>query len=290
MTYRLSVDSEAPTSTYPVKFRIYEGSDATGYEEESIDINVLGEANLILDDLDTIPQTLEPGAIADAVIKIKNIGTGAAKDLELTLNSSHDEIKPILAKGRVYVGDIGPGETMTAALGMSIGSGAEEKTYIVTIGAEYRDESNSDASTAFSVGFPVEGTINLDIIKKEANYERNTLRIEVANKGTTEAKSLEARLVIDNETVGIDYISSLKANKKTTFEFPLALVGSGQLVMDFIGPGIEKNQVTKDVVLSYEQPSSTDGTGIIVVLIVLVIVVYLLYRKFLRKGHHHKKE
>jgi hypothetical protein len=293
LTYRLAVSGTAPTNSYPVDFRIYTGADRSVFTEDFVDVNVEGEANLVLDDLYTNPETLEPGAIADVVVKVKNIGTGTARDLQLTLNSTHDEIKQVLAKGKVYVGDLKAGETKTATLGMSVDSTAEEKTYNVLIFADYKDESNTDTTDSFSIGLPVKGTISLDIIKKEASFERGTLRIEVANKGTTEAKSLEAKLEVDGNTVGIDYISSLKANKKTTFEFPLVLKGSGQLVMDYIGPGIDKNQVVKEIVMDYEAPSQGDGTTTLVIVVVVIIIVYFLYRKFFKKKkpkHHHEHE
>jgi len=120
ITYRLSVDSTAPSNSYPIDFRIFTGNDRNFFEEDSIDINVEGEANLVLDDLYTNPETLEPGTIADVIVKIKNIGTGTARDLQLSLNSTHDEIKPVLAKGKVYVGDIPAGETKTATMGLSV--------------------------------------------------------------------------------------------------------------------------------------------------------------------------
>jgi hypothetical protein len=285
-TYRLNVDNSAPTNSYDIEFRIYTGTNRNEYERDSVEINVEGEPNLVFEDLYTDPDTLEPGAIADLIVDIKNIGTGTARDLQLTLNSSHDEIKTVLAKGKVYVGDIAPGDSKTASMGMSVESTAEEKTYNVLIYADYKDESNTETTESFSIGLPVKGTINLDIIKKEASFERGMLRIEVANKGTTEAKSLEAKLVMGGQTIGIDYISTLKANKKTTFEFPLVLQGSGQLVMDYIGPGIEKNQVTKEIVMDYESPSSGDGTTTLLAIIVIAIVVYFLYRKFFRKKKH----
>jgi len=284
LTYRLEVSSTAPTNSYPIEFRIYDGETRDIYVEESVSINVEGEPNLVIDDLYTVPEDLEPGAISDVIVRLKNIGTGSANDLQLSLNSSHDEIKPILAKGKVYVGDVDPGETKMVTLSMSVDSVAEEKTYTVMLYANYKGEDNAAATDSFSVGLPVKGTINLDIIKKEPNIERGTIRIEVANKGTTEAKSLEAKLIINGETVGIDYLSSLKANKKTTFEFPLILQGSGQLVMDYIGPGIEKNNVSKDIVLNYEKSNgSGDITTTLVAAIVIIVIVYILYRKFFKK-------
>jgi len=282
-TYRLDVASDAPTNTYDIEYRIYTGSIRDEFELYTVEINVEGEANLILDEVYTNPETLEPGAIADVIVKVKNIGTGTARDLQVSLNSTHDEIKQVLAKGKVYVGDLGPGETKTAILGISVGSSAEEKTYSVKLFTDYKDEGNTDTQESFSVGLPVKGTINLDIIKKEASASRGTLRIEVANKGTTEAKSLEAKLMLDDQTIGIDYISSLKANKKTTFEFPLVYEGTGALVMDYIGPGIEKSQITKEVVFNFERPSQGDGTSILLVVIAIIIIAYFLYRKFIRK-------
>ena len=283
ITYRLKVSSAALTNTYPVEFRIYSGTVRDDYVTDTLDISIQGDPNLVIDELYTVPADLEPGTIADIIVKIKNIGTGNANELQLSLNSTYDEIRPVLAKGKVFVGDIEPGETQKATLSMSVDSSAEEKTYTVLLYADYKEEDNTAGTSSFSVGLPVKGSINLDIINKEPNYNRNTLKVEVANKGTTEAKSLEAKLVIDGETVGIDYISTLKANKKTTFDFPLVLEGSGQIVFNYIGPGIEKNQAAKDIVLSYEKPASGDGTAMLIAIVIIIVIIYLFYRKFIRK-------
>lgn len=290
ITYRLKVSSTALTSTYPIEFRIYSGAMRDIYFSDSININVQGNPNLVIENLYTLPEDIEPGALADVVVKMKNIGTGTAHDLQLTLNSSNAELTPLLSKGKVYVGNIAPGESKTATLGLSIGSSAEEKTYTLKIFGDYKEEDNTAASDSFSIGLPVRGTINLDIIKKEPNYDRNTISIDVANKGTTEAKSVEAKLIVrnetGNETVGIDYASSLKANKKTTFEFPLVLHGSGQLVMNYIGPGIENSQATEDVTFNYTMPGSGDCTEMTaIVIIIIAIIAFFLYRRHRKKKH-----
>jgi len=294
ITYRLKVSSTTLTNTYPIEFRIYSGAMRDIYFSDSININVQGDPNLVIENLYTLPEDIEPGALADVVVKMKNIGTGTAHDLQLTLNSSNAELTPLLSKGKVYVGNIAPGESKTATLGLSIGSSAEEKTYTLKIFGDYKEEDNTAASDSFSIGLPVRGTINLDIIKKEPNYDRNTISIDVANKGTTEAKSVEAKLVMNGQTVDIDYISSLKANKKTTFEFacqtpcefPLLLQGSGQLVMNYIGPGIENSQATEDVTFNYKMPGSGDGTEMTaIVIIIIAIIAFFLYRRHRKKKH-----
>lgn len=283
LTYRLEVDPMAPTSAYNLDFRIFTGEVRNIFITESVSVQVEGEPSLVIDDLFTNPEDLEPGALASVTAKVKNIGTGTARNVQISLNSSHDEIKPVLAKGKVYVGDIIPGETSIAILGISVDGSAEEKTYTVTISADYDKEDGTDQTEIFSVGLPVKGTIQLDIIKKEANYERGILRVEVANKGTTEAKSLSAKLVVDGETIDIDYISSLKANKKTTFDFPLVMGGNGELVLDYIGPGIERNTENIEIVLNFVQPNQGDSSSYLILIIIVAVVGYFLYRKFIRK-------
>ncbi len=282
-SYNLHVNESAITGDYEIKFNMYPSATPGVYTTGTISINVQGEAELILDSLETVPSKIEPGGLASLIVKIKNIGTGSANRLSLELNSSHDELIPVLAKGSAYIGDLVPDQIKTAELELSISTEAEHKTYTLTLTAEYRDENNTATEKEFSVGIPVTGSILLEIIKIEPNYNRNTLKIEVANKGTTEAKSLEAKLVIDNETIDIDYISSLKANKKTTFDFPLVLQGSGQLVMNYIGPGIENNQIAEDIVLNFEAPSTGNGVTMFVTAVIIIIIIYFLYRKFLRK-------
>lgn len=282
-SYNLHVNESALTGDYEIEFNMCSSETPDACTTGTISINVQGEAELILDSLETIPSKIEPGALASLIVKIKNIGTGSASRLNLKLNSTHDELIPVLAKGSAYVGDLAPDQIKIAELELSVSSLAEHKTYTLTLTAEYRDESNTATEKEFSVGIPVTGSILLEIIKIEPNYNRNTLKIEVANKGTTEAKSLEAKLVIDDEIIDIDYISSLKANKKTTFDFPLVLQGSGQLVMNYIGPGIEENQIAEDVVLNFEAPSTGNGVTMFVTAVIIIIIIYFLYRKFLRK-------
>lgn len=282
-SYNLHVNESALTGDYEIEFNMYISTDPGTYTRGTVSVNIQGEAELILESLESLPSKIEPGVSASLIVKIKNIGTGSANKLNIKLNSTHEELIPVLAGGSAYVGNLAPNQIKTAELELSVSSLAEHKTYTLTLTAEYRDESNTATEKDFSVGIPVTGSILLEIIKIEPNYIRNTLKIEVANKGTTEAKSLEAKLIIGGETIDIDYISSLKANKKTTFDFPLVLQGSGQLLMNYIGPGIESNQVSEDVVLDLEAPSDGNGVTWFVTAVIIIIIIYFLYRKFFRK-------
>ena len=280
-TYRLYADLIANTNDYELEFRVYGKLTPDNYIKKTIIVSVQGRSELIVDSVKTVPENMEPGGLATILFKIRNVGTGTVRNAKATLTSVSDEIIPVYSAGRVFVGNIEPNETGEVSMQVSIDSSAEYKTYITNLQMDYNDENNEEQSTIFSVGIPVTGSINLDIITVEANYNRNKIEIDVANKGTTDAKSLEARLIVDGETIGIDYISSLKATKKTTFDFPLIFAGSGQFVIDFVGPGLEENQFTADIIFDFV-PQGDGGTSSLL-FIVSVVVVIVGWKK---KWHH----
>ncbi len=282
ISYRLAVSREALTNSYDLEFRIYTGS-SDGYAVGKVQVNVQGVADLVLERVDTMPSVIEPGTQVKIGTALKNVGTGAAHDLRAELTSPHAEIVPLLGKGSVYIGELKPGQSKAAEMLISVDSSAEEKTYTLTLTGSYREGNNTQASKAFSVGLPVKGSVNIDVIGVEANYVRSVVKVEVANKGTADAKSLEAKLSAGNRTLGVYYVSQLKATKKTTLEFPLMLRGDAVLTLNYVGPGIEKNSLQKELVFNFERPSSGDGITTMFYVIVIAVLAFVAYRKFLRK-------
>jgi hypothetical protein len=66
--------------------------------------------------------------------------------------------------------------------------------------------------------------------------------------------------------------------------------GVGQLVINYVGPGLEKNKVVKEVSLAYQNGGGGDGTGtIIIVVIVIAVVAYYIWRRR-RKASKHRKD
>lgn len=285
-TYDLFVATGAVSSSYNLDFKIYKSSDPNTYSTESVSVSVQGSPKLVIESVKTIPDDIEPGGSVTLDFRIKNIGSGTARQAQAKLESSSTYLVPVLSGGLVYIGDIMPGETKDAMMELSIDSLAEYKTYTATLNLQYKDESNTPASDTFDIGIPVTGSIRLEIINIEPNYERQLLDIEVANKGTTDAKSLEVKLLLKNETIGIDYLSILKSTKKTTFSFPLVLEGKGELVMNYVGPGLEQNQLIKEITLNFEPQSGNGTVNTIFGIIVILVIIYIVWRKFFRKKRH----
>jgi hypothetical protein len=282
ITYRLAVDRDAVTSSYDLELRVYSGG-GNGYSSEKVVVKVQGVPDLVIEGVKTDPDAIEPGSEVKLEVAVKNVGTGTAHDVVAEFSSSSDYIVPLLGKGSVYLGELPPGQAKTAGTLLSVDSSAEEQTYSLTLEGKYNDENNTATAENFTIGLPVRGAIIIDVINMEASYARGVVKIEIANKGTADAKSLEAKLVMDNRTAGVYYVSQLKATKKTTIEFPLVLKGSGILAIDYTGPGIEKNSVRKEVVFNFEPQSSGDGTMILVYIVITAVAAYVLYRKFWKK-------
>ncbi len=282
-SYNIQVDSEAISNNYKIKIYSRQiGSIVSQLDEVSI--KVQGEPKLIIENVTLDPEKLNPGDVAELGLKIKNVGTGKANNVEIEF-PNNTYLKPLLSMGEIFAGDIEPGESKNIKMQISIASSAGEETYTPALTIRYKDESNTLKTETKTIGIPVSGSVQLEVIKKEALFNRNILRIEVANKGTAEAKAVEAKLIMDGKMLDIDYISQIKENKKTTFDFPLVLKGSGQLVLNYMGPGIEKNQVTKDIVLDFKAPQTADGTAMGTgAIVIIVIIIFLWWRKKKKKA------
>ncbi len=282
-SYKLFVNESVLTGDYNLKFRIYPSGQEDVYIEDSVSIRVNGIPDLVVMSIHTEPQDMAPGSMVNVGINFENVGTGTARNVKAMINSSSSYIMPVLSGGLVYIGDVEPGVTAHTELNMSIDSNAEYQTYSATLTLSYKDENNTAMERIVDIGIPVTGTINLEIIDIETDFDSNKLKIKVANKGSTDAKSVEATLVISGSVVGIDYISQLKASKYTTFDFPLLTQGSGYLKMDYIGPTLKNEQSQEEVFLNYPDPRITNMITSLITLIVVLIIIRHLWKRY-KKG------
>jgi hypothetical protein len=283
LTYTLLVDAATLAGDYDLDFRIYNQNTPTAYSSKEIEINVLGETKLIVGDVTTTPGILEPGGRATIHVTLDNVGTGDARQLEIKMNSSSDNLVPILSGGLVYLDRLNAGESKTVDLNFNIDPDADQDTYLTTLSINYKDENNARNTVDFSIGIPVEGTVLFEIVEISPSFTRGSLDIEVANRGTGDAKSVEASLLIDGKSVGVDYLSQLKATKKTTFNFPLALSGNAELVINYVEPGLAEKVITKDLgPLNFAAPGG-DGSSTLVFLFIIAVIGFFVWRRYFRK-------
>jgi len=284
VSYKVKVSSDAATNTYDLELRIYNEDRPDIYIKRTVPINIQGSPKLVIEDVELNPTVLEPSGSGELIITLKNAGTGTARQVEAELQTNETVMVPILSGGLQYVDELVHDDSTILRFNIGIDSEADYRTYASTLAVMYKDEAGELETKTFSIGIPITGTILLDVIKVEPSYERGILRIEIANKGTTVAKSVEAKLLVDGEVVDIDYISQIKPNKQTTFDFPLRTSGTGKLVLNFIGPGLEQNSIEKDVMLTFSLPNGgADGTTTVITVVIVIIILYFLARKFIFK-------
>jgi len=283
VSYDLKVDDNAISNQYELEFRIYYANSPTNYLSQKVLVNVQGEPDFIIDSTWTTPENIEPGGSVNVFVKIKNVGTGAGSQAQLTFNSTSGVLTPILSGGSVYLGDIKPGNDTIADIQLSVDSSAGQQTYPSLLTLTYKDDTGTVRQESFSLGIPVTGVIKIEIVNIQANFDRDVLQIDIANKGTADANSLEGTLIMNNQTVGIDYTSQLKATKKTTLEFPLGTEGPAKLVLTYTSPNLQQFQVEKPIDVRYQNPNQASPVSTLIIVIIVAVIVYLIWRRFFRK-------
>lgn len=287
LTYTLLVDDAALAGDYDLDFRLYNPLTPDSYQKKDVEITVLGETKIIVDKVETSPGILEPGGSATIHVYLKNVGTGDARQLEAKMNSSSSVLVPVLSGGLVYMGDFNAGSEEVVDFKFNIDPDADQETYLTTLTLMYKDENNQENEETFTLGIPVSGNIRFEIVSMEPSYSKGTLEIEVANKGTGDAQSVEAKLMVNGESIGIDYLSQLKATKKTTFSFPLVMSGNAELVISYVEPGLDQKTDTKDLgPLNFAAPGG-DGSTTFLFLIIIIVIGYFVWRRYFRKKKRH---
>jgi len=281
--YDLEVDDSASSNQYDLEFRIYYASNPAGYVSQKVQVNVQGQPDFIIDTTWTVPEDIEPGGRVKLYARLKNVGTGTAKQVQASLNSTSGLLIPVLASGSVYLGDIMPQQDGVAVIELAVDSTAEQKTYPSTLTVSYKDETGAAVQETFSLGIPVTGIVNIEIINVEANFERNVLQVEIANKGTADANSIEAKLMVGGIDAGVDYVSQLKATKKVTLEFQLVQEGGGTLLLNYTTPDLRRGSVAKEVPITYQNPNQGSPVSTLIIVAIVAVIIYVVWRRFFRK-------
>jgi len=267
--YDMFVDDSAVSTVYKLPVVItYDTSELT----KQIQINIQGRPDFRL--LGMSSDTISPGDQANISVKISNVGTGKTKRTTATFTSESTYIKPIFSGGNVYVGDFNAGETKDIEFLILAGSDADYGVYTGTIELDYQDESGNASTTSFDVGILVSGEPKFQVIKTEVKIADRELNVELANIGTAEAKAINAKFVIDGKVTDVDYITSVKIDKRTTLKFNLPSSSSGTLELSYEGPDNRKFSQTE--ILIWKTPFTTPGW---LPLVMILVVGYVIWKK-----------
>jgi hypothetical protein len=271
--YKLFVDGSAVSTTYDIPVRIkYDGNEI----KKNVQVRVQGKPKFKL--LSLSSDTINPGDEAEILVKIENVGSGEARRVTVTFSSTSDYVKPVFSGGTVYVGDVKHDEEKTVRFKVIASPDSEYGVYSGYVNVSYEDESGNELSENFEVGILISGSPKLQVFKSEVDTTKKELSVEIVNIGSAEARAIKARLLINNETFDVDYVTAIKIDKRSTLKFMLPSVTKGKLELSYEGPDNKKYTQLEE--LSWSIPFSIPTW---VWIIVFLVVVYFIWKKKLWK-------
>jgi len=268
--YKLLVDSSAVSATYELPLYLTYG---TYYKiTKYVKIRVQGSPDFKL--LNVESETISPGDIADIVVQIQNAGTGKAKRTTATLSSSSEYVNPVLSGGNVYIGDVDANEKIDIKFNVLASSDSEYGVYTGSVNLTYEDESGDELEKKLDIGILISGEPKFQIIKTEFKRNENELDVEITNVGTAEAKAITGKLMIDDKIFDVDYVTSVKIDKRTTLKFILPGSTRAELELSYEGPDNKEYTQTETIIWSI--PFSIPTW---VWIIVVLLIVYVFWKK-----------
>jgi hypothetical protein len=120
----------------------------------------------------------------------------------------------------------------------------------------------------------VSGEPKLQIIETEIDQEDQQIEIELSNIGTAEVRALNAKFLINGEVFDVDYVTSVKINKKTTLNYKLINGGTGELVLSYEGP--DNKEYEQRIPVTWNVPFKISNT---IWFILIVIAAYVVWKK-----------
>jgi len=272
--YDLYVDSSAVSAVYEIPVRVTYDVD-NGFVR-TVQVRVQGQPQFEL--LNVSSGTISPGDQGEIIVKLQNVGTGKTRRTSATFSSTSDDVKPLLSGGTSYLGDINPGEEKEVTFKLLASPDSEYGVYTGKVNVTYDDESGNELTEYFDVGVLISGEPELQVYKVEADREESDLTIELVNIGNAEAKAIAAKLLINNKVYDVDYVTSIKIDKRSTLKFALPSSMSGKLELLYEGPDNKPFSQTEDVswVIPFTFPTW-------IVVIIVVVVAYFVWKRKLWK-------
>ena len=120
----------------------------------------------------------------------------------------------------------------------------------------------------------ISGKPKFQIIKTEVKRAENEFEIEISNVGTAEAKAITGKLMINNKIFDVDYITSVKIDKRTTLKFILPSSTRAELELSYEGP--DNKEYTQTETIVWNVPFSIPTW---IWIIVILVILYVFWKK-----------
>lgn len=207
LTFDLFVDESAPAGSYSVdvvlSYRRY--SNALGvsggygrYREViPITIEVKGDPNIEVFVKSSTPGEIKSGEGAEIYLEAVNTGTEEARNIIISSKST-EEIDVLWFSRMVYVGDVTPQKSKTAALSIDVDENVYAGEYALPIEVTYESPDGVKFSDSGKIDIPVEESVDFAVapVKSSANSgeKEKMISFNIQNTGDNLAEEVKATL------------------------------------------------------------------------------------------------
>ncbi|MAG22299.1 MAG: hypothetical protein CL943_03275 [Candidatus Diapherotrites archaeon] len=318
LEYRIRVDPSALDDNYIIVFNYGEGAAKKQYK---YNIQVLSRKPNI-EIIRSSHVQAAPGQAIDVELRIRNIGSGLAKDVLIGM----EEDRTVTTTGVVverefsslgasfdYLGDVAASQEKKANISMAINPDAEQKTYMIPIKVKYKDANGTSFESTTYIGLKVGQEPELDAVVSEISPTAfpggtSEISVDLFNVGIGTAKYVVAELAtetgyLDQEKV---FIGTLEADDFDSFKVNLSVkptINTSEeqtvnVLFKYKNQYGEDKELLKELkleVLSIGEQQARSGAGDPVSMVIGLIALALqllglfvagkwAYKRFVKKG------
>jgi len=232
-----------------------------------------------------------PGDRTSFQIKIKNVGTSAARNLKITLNSTADYFDVIGSEVK-YLDLLKEGEEQTFSFPVQISGSIQSGVYPLIVGVDYGDDYGvAQARYNQQIGLEINEQPKVDFtISSTLSNGNPVVSVSVFNRGNSEIKGVRAEINSTNMefTNNQQYIGNMNGDEDTSVQFqllPKVLAGKVHVKVFFEDKFNNERVIEKekDVIIA-----ANTGLGVLPIIVLIVIAVGVWWR-FFRKPNKNNK-
>ena len=292
LDYSFAIRKDSYTGYYPIAMKIYYSDSSTGEElktfETSFFVHIVSKptkddyeefnehdrtkARLIVDGYTTDPETIVAGESFNLLLTVKNASSSvSASDILLTMESEKVSDSPVFTtesgSSSVAIHSLGAGATAQVSFRMSSRPGVDQRSYGITIKANYDSPQFKNAEDSMSVDIPVKqiprlNTGTFEVMPDSISVgEESNVMFGINNTGKVTLYNVMARFEADSIQTTDTYVGNIKSGETgnvdcmVTGAAPTADDGKVKVIISYEDENGEVSEVEKELTLYVSEPA-----------------------------------
>ena len=292
LDYSFAIRKDSYTGYYPIAMKIYYSDSSTGEElktfETSFFVHIVSKptkddyeefnehdrtkARLIVDGYTTDPETIVAGESFNLLLTVRNASSSvSASDILLTMESEKVSDSPVFTtesgSSSVAIHSLGAGAAAQVSFRMSSRPGVDQRSYGITIKANYDSPQFKNAEDSMSVDIPVKqiprlNTGTFEVMPDSISVgEESNVMFGINNTGKVTLYNVMARFEADSIQTTDTYVGNIKSGETgnvdcmVTGAAPTADDGKVKVIISYEDENGEVSEVEKELTLYVSEPA-----------------------------------